>query len=129
MQIGERRVACETDAVCYMARTLVEDIMAKIKKAKRIPKRIGGVKLPKQLRKRGEALIDRVGSVEAQAAIAKGLTIAAGLANLAAERTRQAKSAANDPAPPPPLDPVKVASAVSTVANEVLGRLFAGRKG
>ncbi|WP_174278883.1 hypothetical protein [Sphingomonas bacterium] len=103
--------------------------MAKIKKAKRIPKRIGGVKLPKQLRKRGEALIDRVGSVEAQAAIAKGLTIAAGLANLAAERTRQAKSAANDPAPPPPLDPVKVASAVSTVANEVLGRLFAGRKG
>ena len=100
------------------------------RKAKVIPKRIAGVKLPKELRRQGEALIERVTSAEGQASLARGLTMAAGLAQLAAARTRTAaprpEAAANDAAaaPVPPLDPAKVADAVGTVAEVVLGRLF-----
>lgn len=108
-------------------------------KAGRIPKRIGGVKLPKELRHKGEALLAKAASPEGRAALAKGLTVAATLANLAAERgktaARPAKpepaaAPANDAAPSPaaPVDAQKVAEAVSTVANEVLGRLFGARK-
>lgn len=110
-------------------------------KRARIPKRIAGVKLPKGLRRTGEALLDKAASAEGRAALAKGLTVAATLANIANERGRAAApqpakaepvaaAPANDAAPCPPaapLDPVKVAEAVSTVANEVLGRLFARR--
>ena len=108
------------------------------KGAGRIPKRIGGVKLPKELRHKGEALLAKAASPEGRAALAKGLTIAATFANLAVERGKAAAPArpepaaapANDaaPSPPtPPVDPHKVAEAVSTVANEVLGRLFSKR--
>jgi hypothetical protein len=101
------------------------------KPAKRIPKRIGGLKLPKELRQKGEALLDRATSPEGQAALAKGLTIAASLATAAADR-RRARAA--PPAPPAndphaPADPAKVVETVATVANEVLGRLFGGKKG
>lgn len=112
----------------------------KADKAGRIPKRIAGFKVPKALRHQGEALIDKAGSAEGQAAIAKGLTVAAGLATMAAERTKAARAArpqaaesaegaTPSPAAVPPVDPVKVVEAVHTVANEVLGRLFGARKG
>jgi hypothetical protein len=101
----------------------------------KIPKEIGGVKLPKELRRKGEALIAKAATPEGRAAIAKGLTVAATLATLAVERGKKtapkpqpAANPANDAAPPPPLDPDKVAEAVSTVADAVLGRLFGGRK-
>ena len=106
-------------------------------KAGKIPKQVAGVKLPKQLRRKGEALIAKAASPEGRAAIAKGLTVAASLATMAAERSRKAQAAAkpqaaaspaNDPAPPQPIDPDKVAEAVSTVADAVLGRLFGGKK-
>jgi hypothetical protein len=121
--------------VSYVGKAAEPITMSKKKKgekgAKRIPKRIGGLKLPKELRQKGEALLDRATSPEGQAALAKGLTIAASLATAAAER-RQAKAA--PPAPPPandphaPVDPAKVVETVATVANEVLGRLFGGKK-
>ena len=106
-------------------------------KAKVIPKHIGGLKLPKELRRKGEELVAKASSPAGQAALAKGLTMAAGLATLAVERRAAAKSAAPNPAesaegappaPSPPLEPAKIVEAVHTVADAVLGRLFGGRK-
>ncbi|WP_375393333.1 hypothetical protein [uncultured Sphingomonas sp.] len=116
-----------------------KDKADRAEKAGRIPKRIGGVKLPKELRHKGEALLARATSPEGRAALAKGLTVAATFANLAVEhgktaapkpaaRPDAAAAPANDAAPASPIDPQKVAEAVSTVANEVLGRLFGGKK-
>lgn len=102
--------------------------------AGKIPKHIAGFKLPKEVRKTGEALIAKASSPAGQAAIAKGVTLAAGLATVAAARTAQARApdpaeSAEGPAPapaptPPPIDAAKVVEAVGTVANVVLGRLF-----
>lgn len=106
--------------------------------AAKIPKHIAGFKLPKEVRRKGEALIARAASPEGQAALAKGLTVAAGFATMAAERSKAARAGAPlkpgesgegaPPSPTPPIDPAKVVEAVQTVANEVLGRLFGGRK-
>ena len=104
----------------------------------KIPKEIGGVKLPKELRRKGEALIAKAATPEGRAAIAKGLTVAATLATLAVERGKKARadapkpqpaaSPANDAAPPQPLDADRIAETVNTVADAVLGRLFGGKK-
>ena len=109
--------------------------MAKKHKVK-LPKQVAGVKIPKEWRKGGEALIARAASAEGQAAIAKGLTVAAGFATMAAERTRRAQATPPRPpegaaAPVPPtasLEPAKVGEAAKIVADAVLGRLF-GKKG
>lgn len=103
----------------------------------KIPKQIAGFKLPKELRKTGETLIAQAKSPAGQAVLAKGLTMAAGLATMAAARSAQAAApkpgesaegvAAPSPAPAPPLDPAKIVETVNTVAEAVLGRLFPKR--
>ena len=115
----------------------------------RIPKHIAGFKLPKDLRKTGEALIAQATSPAGQAVLAKGLTMAAGFANMAVARNAQAARSAQagaapkpaesaegvvppspappPPPPPPPLDPAKIVETVNTVADAVLGRLFPKR--
>jgi hypothetical protein len=59
------------------------------KKKKRIPKTIGGVKLPKELRRAGEKIIDQAittaNSPQGKAMIATGLSMAAAAAMKAAE--------------------------------------------
>lgn len=71
------------------------------KKKKRIPKTIGGVKLPKELRRAGEAILDQAittaNSPQGKAMIATGLSMAAAAAVKAAER--QAAKPADKPAP------------------------------
>lgn len=112
----------------------------------KLPKEVAGVKLSKEVRRKGEALIARAASPEGRAALAKGLTVAATLANLAVERGKAAAGDAKPPAQSPrtaaapahdtaqpsggtaPIDPAKVAEAVSTVADAVLGRLFGGKR-
>lgn len=102
----------------------------------RIPKRIAGMKLPKELRRKGEALIAAADSPAGREVIAKGLTIAATLASAAAARSQVAKAEAGEPgpsgegaAPPsPPIDPAKMVEAVSTVADAVLGRIFGAKR-
>lgn len=100
----------------------------------RIPKRIGGVKLPKELRHQGEALMAKAASPEGRAALARGLTLAATFANFAVERgkAKAPSPGADAPEPaaatPPPIDPAKMVEAVTTVADAVLGRLFGGKK-
>ena len=111
-------------------------------KGAKIPKHIAGIKLPKDVRRKGEALIAQATSPAGQAVIAKGLTMAAGLATAAAARSQQARAArpltpdesgeggpspAPAPAPATPVDPAKIVEAVTTVANVVLGRLFSKR--
>lgn len=110
----------------------------------KIPKHIAGFKLPKELRKTGEALIAQAKSPAGQAVLAKGLTMAAGFANMAVARNAQAARHAQagaapkpaesaegvvppSPAPAPPLDPAKIVETVNTVADAVLGRLFPKR--
>ena len=113
-----------------------------VKKEGRIPKRVAGVKVPKEVRRRGEALIEAAGSPHGREVIARGLTVAATLANLAVQRGRPAAASGAEPepavgevaeagaapSPAPPLDPQKLAEAVTTVADAVLGRLFPGKK-
>lgn len=117
-----------------------KDKAGKAHEGARIPKHVAGIKLPKEVRRKGEALIAQATSPAGQAAIAKGLTMAAGLASAAAARSAQKANAtpapgesaegAARPAPSPaaPLDPAKVVEAVQTVADAVLGRLFGAKK-
>jgi hypothetical protein len=74
------------------------------KKKKRIPKEIGGVRLPKELRRTGEALIDHASSPQGRQAIAAGLTF---LAGLAANRAGRSESVPPEPSgrPEPPVTP------------------------
>ena len=127
------------------------------KKTKRIPKTIGGVKLPKELRQKGEALLDRGEALLAQAntpagreVLTAGLTMAAAAAsaaivNAGRERAKAAEAAAapepaappTPPSPPPQgtpqgtqrtPDPQVIADALTQAAEQVLGRLFGGKK-
>src|SRR5947209_5210132 len=85
----------------------------------KIPKQIAGVKLPKDLRRKGEALIAKATSPQGQAALAKGLTMAATLATAAVERSKaraKPEGATAEPAAggaqAAPVDPKKAAEAI-----------------
>jgi hypothetical protein len=62
------------------------------KKGFRIPKEIGGVKVPKEARRAGEALIEKVNTPAGRQALASGLAMAASAA--AAVAAKQARGAA-----------------------------------
>lgn len=111
----------------------------------RIPKTIAGVKVPKELRKAGEKLLDEVQRPETQAKIAGALTMAAGAVAAAAAKKRAAEAAVRPPTPPHPPeaprdptrpgepgtrsapDPQAVADAIGQAAEQVLGRFFGKR--
>lgn len=121
----------------------------------RIPKRIGGVKVPKELRRTGEALLDQGGALLDKAntpagreMIAAGLSMAAAAASAAITRTNAAREGERQPpaapippvppeAPVPPVPPREgqrtpeaqvIADALGQAAEQVLGRLF-GKRG
>lgn len=123
--------------------------MAKDKKKRRIPKEIAGVKVPKELRQTGEAIIDtvltRANSPEGKAMIAGGLSMAATALMAAAERQRTKPRApepepepatassgnANDPAAEPGQPGTqadRVGEAVHDVVDKLLANVF-GRRG
>ena len=83
------------------------------KKTRRIPKHIGGVKIPKDVRRQGEALIDTVvagaNSPAGREMIAGALAMAATAATAAMAKGRADRAAAA--APPPPAAPVPPATA------------------
>ena len=119
--------------------------MGKAKKAKRIPKTVAGVKVPKELRKAGEKLLDQAQRPETQAKIAGVLTMAAGAVAAAAARKRAAPPFSPPSAPPAPDAPQPphrpgepgttraapdaqvVADAIGQAAEQVLSRFFARR--
>ncbi|WP_254603207.1 hypothetical protein [Sphingomonas bacterium] len=114
--------------------------MAKTRKTK-IPKRIAGVKLPKDLRKTGEAILERANSPQGREMLAAGLTMAAAAASAAVTRSRAAAEAqkpageaasgdttAGDPGKPGVTDPHALVTAIGGIAEAALGKFFAAKK-
>ena len=108
--------------------------MAMAKKGKksgfRIPKEIGGVKVPKEARRAGEALIDKANSPAGRQALASGLAMAATVAAAAAARqTRHHDSSSKPDAPKAGpgaggTEANRVADAIGEAANAFMNRIF-----
>ena len=116
--------------------------MAKKKDGPKLPKRIGGVKLTKELRKAGGKLLDKANSPLGRELIAAGLTMAAAAASTAAKRERDKHAApkgvaAASPTSPGPArpgpkpngsaDPHEMGVVLGKLAQDALGRIFAGK--
>ncbi|WP_137897497.1 hypothetical protein [Sphingomonas sp. 2SG] len=122
----------------------------KTKKAK-LPKEVLGIRLPKELREAGGALLEKANSPQGREMLAAGLTMAAAAATAAVAKGRAKREAAGErPVPPvPPVpgaapepprppeppqgtqaqpDPQAIADAVGKAAEALLGRLFGGKK-
>ena len=122
----------------------------KTKKAK-LPKEVLGIRLPKEVREAGGALLEKANSPQGREMLAAGLTMAAAAATAAVAKGRAKREhAAERPVPPvPPTpgaapepprspeppqgtqtqpDPQAIAEAVGKAAEAMLGRLFGGKK-
>lgn len=106
--------------------------MGKKAKKGRLPKEVLGVKLPKELRRAGDRMIEQASSPQGRQAIAGALTMAAAAATAAIARGREkgsdqpdAAQAAQGTTRAP--DPQAVADVVGKAAEAVLGKLFGGR--
>ncbi|MEG3163055.1 hypothetical protein U1701_00435 [Sphingomonas sp. PB2P19] len=109
----------------------------------KIPKEFAGFKVPKELRKKGEALIERANTPEGRQAIASGLAMVGGLvaANAARKQGEAAKAAEVKPdaakpdaakpdarAPGAPgINPQQMADQIGAAADLLIGRIFAKR--
>ncbi|MEH3047397.1 hypothetical protein [Sphingomonas adhaesiva] len=104
--------------------------MGKKAKKGRLPKEVLGVKLPKELRKAGDQLIEHAASPQGRQAIAGALTMAAAAATAAMARGRDnGRDRASDAGEPAQgttraPDPQAVADVVGKAAEAVLGKLF-----
>jgi hypothetical protein len=119
--------------------------MGKKAKTAKLPKEVLGVKLPKEVREIGGALLEKAQSPQGREMLAAGLTMAAAAATAAVAKGRAKREAAAAPeaprapetpkAPTPPQgtqtqpDPQAIAEAVGKAAEAMLGRLFGGKKG
>lgn len=105
--------------------------MSKKAKKTKLPKRVAGVKIPKELRHGAEALLAQAQSPEGRAVIAKSVSVVAGAAAAMAQAAavkRDAATADGAAAPEPaPAQPDPLAAAIGVAADAVLGRLFAKR--
>lgn len=113
----------------------------------KIPKEIAGFKVPKDLRKKGDALIEKANSPEGRQAIASGLAMVGGLVAANAARKQAEAAAATaaakpeaakaDPQPEPKpetakpgtpgINPQQMADQIGAAADLLLGRIFAKR--
>ena len=93
----------------------------KTKKAK-LPKAVMGVKLPKEVREIGGALLEKAQSPQGREMLAAGLTMAAAAAPDAPEAPTPPQGTQMQP------DPHAIAEAVGKAAEAMLGRLFGGKK-
>jgi hypothetical protein len=102
------------------------------KKGFRIPKEIGGFKVPKEARRAGEALIDKANSPEGRQALASGLAMAATAAAALAARQAHTQATSAKPAPDRPgqtgtTDPQQVADAIGQAATAFMAKVFGQR--
>ncbi|ONF95962.1 hypothetical protein [Sphingomonas jeddahensis] len=102
----------------------------KDKKGFRIPKEIGGVKVPKEARRAGEALIEKASSPAGRQMLASGLAMAAtAAAAVAARQARDHGPASNANAAgesgTASVDPSRVADALGDAASAFMTSLFA----
>ncbi len=117
------------------------------KTKKKLPKRIAGVKIPKELRAAGGALLEKADSPAGREMLAAGLAMlatgAAAAATAAAQKHRAAPRAGVAPTPPVPPeapdapsrpgepglgDPQALADAIGNAADAVLTRLFGAKR-
>ena len=103
------------------------------KKKAKLPKRIGGVKLTKELRKAGGKLLETANSPLGRELIAAGLSMAAAAAATAARKEREKRAAAPEVVPAndakkPGQDPHDIGVALGNLAQNVLGTIFAPKK-
>jgi hypothetical protein len=99
------------------------------KKAK-LPKQVLGVKIPKELRKAGGALLEHANSPAGREVIAAGLTVAAAAATAALTRHRTPPTdagAGDGSGTTRPSEPQAFADAIGQVAETALSRLFGAR--
>ena len=117
----------------------------KDKKGFRIPKEIGGIKVPKEARRAGEALIEKVNTPAGRQALASGLAMAATVAAAAAAKqargpvatpgTDQAKAGSDKPGSDKagqagttgPVDPQQVVDMLGQAANAFMTKMFGAR--
>jgi hypothetical protein len=102
----------------------------KDKKGFRIPKEIGGIKVPKEARRVGQALIEKAASPEGRQVLASGLAMAAtAAAAVAARQARDqganAKGASDADDQRAPVDPGRLADALGGAATAFMASLFA----
>lgn len=97
----------------------------------RIPKEIGGIKVPKEARRAGEALIEKASSPAGRQALASGLAMAASVAAAAAARQTRPSPARAAEADETRRDPgaagteaTRVADALGDAANAFMNRIF-----
>lgn len=123
--------------------------MAKDKKQKKakLPKEVLGIRLPKEVREVGGALLEKANSPHGREMLAAGLTMAAAAASAAVAKGKAQRQAtrptppapdgpAADASTPPPgaqgtqtqPDPQAIAEAVGKAAEAMLGRLFGGTR-
>ena len=125
--------------------------MGKKNKKAKLPKEVLGIRLPKELREAGGALLEKANSPQGREMLAAGLTMAAAAATAAVAKGRTKREAAAErpvpPVPPTPgaapepprppeppqgtqtqPDPQAIAEAVGKAAEAMLGRLFGGKK-
>lgn len=103
----------------------------------RIPKEIGGMKVPKEARRAGEALIEKASSPAGRQALASGLAMAATFAAAAAARqSRQPGSSggtfhngasARKDRGAAGIDPTRVADAFGEAANAFMNKVFSSK--
>lgn len=86
----------------------------------KIPKKVAGVKVPKQLRKRAKQLVAKAQSPEGREAIAAGLTIV-GAAIAAGARAKAAKRAATAGKPAEPVAPSAPGQAGIDLGKDPIG--------
>ena len=106
--------------------------MAKTKAKAKLPKRVGGVKLSKEIRKAGGKLLAKANSPLGRELIAAGLGLAATAAAAAAAEREKRKAAPATPAADKPngvSDPHEFGVVLGKMAQAALAGLFAGKKG
>ncbi|MDB5695974.1 MAG: hypothetical protein JWN21_1517 [Sphingomonas bacterium] len=100
-------------------------------KAGKLPKSVGGVKIPKELRKGAEKLVAKAQTPEGRAVIAKGAAMVAGMAATMATAAAAKKGVAPvkqpEPGAPGAAQPDALADAIGAGVDAVLGRLFPKR--
>ena len=125
--------------------------MGKKHKKAKLPKEVLGVKLPKEVREVGGALLEKANSPQGREMLAAGLTMAAAAATAALAKGRAERAKPAEPprppeaprtpdAPVPPVppvppqgtqtqpDPAAIVDAVGKAAEAMLGKLFGGKK-
>lgn len=95
-----------------------------------LPKRVAGMKVPKEVRRAGDRMLAAVASPAGREAIAHGLKIAVTLATVAAAGRKAAEPGATadpSPAPLPAHKPEEIGAALGIMAQEMLGRVFGNK--